>query len=157
MSLTELPSKRIMVAVDGSKFGTTLVDWVLANLVHANDLIMLVHVRKMAIYDQQAVTLMLDVDPSLQANIEDAYEAESRELLSRLAKTCRAKGVSTLEQSIFGDPRDALLTHIEEHKPDVIVVGRHGKGHRLHMLIGSVSKCLVRHAQIPVIVVNGQQ
>ncbi|MGH9271629.1 MAG: universal stress protein [Ilumatobacteraceae bacterium] len=54
----------------------------------------------------------------------------------------------------LGDPTDAILRAAEERDVDVIVVGSHQRNWFERLLRRSVTKELVRHAEIPVLVVR---
>jgi nucleotide-binding universal stress UspA family protein len=54
---------------------------------------------------------------------------------------------------IVGDPRESLLGRARELGSDVIVVGATGKGRIDRALLGSVSRSLVQHSQVPVVTV----
>ncbi len=148
-----VPSKRnILIAVDESPFSSKIVDWSLQQALKAEDQILLVHVREPTVLMSGNIGLMVELDPTFR-KIEDSNKDSSEAHLNELGKRFTANGYQVLTRSIIGDPREALLQEIIKEKPDMVIVGRHGKGHRLHMLMGSVSKYLVEHAQIPVTVI----
>lgn len=53
----------------------------------------------------------------------------------------------------MGEPVAALLALIQELKPDIFVVGSHGKGMLRRALLGSVSSAMAQRSPIPVLVV----
>jgi len=53
-----------------------------------------------------------------------------------------------------GDPRDIILRSAEDWKPDVIVLGSHGRRGLERLLLGSVAESVVRHAPCSVDVVR---
>lgn len=53
-----------------------------------------------------------------------------------------------------GDPATAVLRAAEEHAVDVIVVGTEDRGWFDRLIRPSVSKEIVKHAQVPVLVVH---
>lgn len=53
----------------------------------------------------------------------------------------------------LGDPTTELLALVEKLKPEMLVVGSHGRGVILRALLGSVSAELARRSPVPVLVV----
>ena len=54
---------------------------------------------------------------------------------------------------LAGPPGEALSRYASDHEMDVVVVGRRGRG-MSERLLGSVSAYLVRHSEVPVLVVE---
>jgi nucleotide-binding universal stress UspA family protein len=53
-----------------------------------------------------------------------------------------------------GDPKTAVLGVLKDEKPDVVVMGSHGRTGLLHVLMGSVAEGIVRRSPAPVWVVR---
>jgi nucleotide-binding universal stress UspA family protein len=53
-----------------------------------------------------------------------------------------------------GDPSDAIIRAAEEHQADVVVVGSHERGWFDRLLAPSVSADVLKHADVPVLVVK---
>lgn len=53
----------------------------------------------------------------------------------------------------LGDPTTEMLALVEKLKPEMVVVGSHGRGVILRALLGSVSAELARRSPVPVLVV----
>ena len=52
-----------------------------------------------------------------------------------------------------GLPREEILRKLKQWEAEVLVVGTHGRKGLAHLLLGSTAEYLVRHANIPVLVV----
>ena len=52
-----------------------------------------------------------------------------------------------------GNPHDAIVKYAAKCNASLIVLGTHGRSGLSHLLMGSVSERVVRHAQCPVVVV----
>lgn len=52
-----------------------------------------------------------------------------------------------------GPPAELLLEHIGKARPDVVVMGTHGRGDLARALVGSVASRLAREADVPVLLV----
>lgn len=53
-----------------------------------------------------------------------------------------------------GDPKGWILDHAEDWKPDLIVLGSHGKSGLDRLVLGSVSDAILRHAKCSVRIVR---
>ncbi len=53
-----------------------------------------------------------------------------------------------------GDPLKTILDVAGQERPDLIVIGTHGRVGRLHALVGSVAESIVRNAPCPVVTVR---
>jgi nucleotide-binding universal stress UspA family protein len=56
-----------------------------------------------------------------------------------------------------GDPASAILEVERELRPDLIVMGTHGRTGLSHMVLGSVAEHMVRASAVPVLTVRGAQ
>ena len=64
-------------------------------------------------------------------------------------------GWSVSSEPLWGDPAKMLLKTIDVWKPDIVVIGSHGRSVPARLLLGSVSTELVHHAPCSVRVVRG--
>ena len=91
---------------------------------------------------------------NLGLNIPDEFP-EAKEARTRLERV-KATLAASLDVELhvrIGTPVAGLLTLIKELKPDVVVVGSHGKSLLERALLGSVSNRLVQLSPVPVLVV----
>ncbi|MEX2032348.1 MAG: universal stress protein [Dehalococcoidia bacterium] len=88
----------------------------------------------------------------------DAFRAaqlqEGREVLDHVAAVIQEAG-ATVEPSLVEvqgtAPADAILNEAKRWPADLIVIGTHGRGGLMHMLMGSVAEGIVRHTEVPVL------
>jgi nucleotide-binding universal stress UspA family protein len=76
-------------------------------------------------------------------------------LVARTAALLRAKGFKVTSSVQGGDPRDKILDVATKRRADLIVLGSHGRSGLHHLLMGSVSETIVRHAHCSVAVIRG--
>lgn len=96
----------------------------------------------------------IDAPVSLGMNIPDEFP-EAKEARAQL-QHLRAQLGLALDVQVhvrIGEPVAALLALIQELKPDMLVVGSHGKGLLKRALLGSVSTAMAQRSPVPVLVV----
>jgi universal stress protein A len=69
-------------------------------------------------------------------------------------KTKRLAGLEGATTAVrMGRPAEEIVAAAGKGKSNLIVLGTHGRSGLSHLLMGSVSERVVRHAQCPVVVV----
>ena len=90
------------------------------------------------------------LDPDEVARLNDEHRVEGDGIV---AATARHLGPQPAAMRVLmGDPAEALLAHIRDVRPDVVVVGASGHGRPAGTLLGSVAWKLVADASCPVLV-----
>lgn len=131
---SETSGVRVLVGIDGSEDATR-------SLTAAMDLLGgrcgLVVVAEVVSFD--------DADP------EDRHLEPAQGHLDEAASLVVQTPVN--REVLAGPPGEALSRYASDHEMDVAVVGRRGRG-MSERLLGSVSAYLVRHSEVPVLVVE---
>ncbi len=79
-----------------------------------------------------------------------------QELLARSREAAERSGVRAVAAVMPEGPVvEQLLNFVDEHRPDLLVVGARGLSPTRRILVGSVSDALVHHARCSVLVVRG--
>jgi nucleotide-binding universal stress UspA family protein len=55
---------------------------------------------------------------------------------------------------MLGDPSDAIVSYIDDHDIDLVIMGTHGRKGLDRVIFGSVAQRVVKSARVPVMVVN---
>ena len=69
----------------------------------------------------------------------------------------RLSGLAVETVCLDGDPAGLIVRWAEEHKPDLIVLGTHGRRGLRRLILGSVAEHVVRAASSPVMTVRDQE
>ena len=95
-------------------------------------------------------TLGVDVRPDMQMKV---LEESADELLDEAAAFAANAGVETALKAVEYGPsiHKAILTYIDTHDIDLVVVGTHGRTGFDRYLLGSVTDYLVRTSPVPVL------
>lgn len=97
----------------------------------------------------------LGVDVRTDIQIE-LLEKSAHELLDEAAAFAETAGVEAASKSVEYGPsiHQAILTYIDEHDIDLVVVGTHGRTGFDRYVLGSVTEYLIRTSPIPVLTVR---
>ena len=81
-------------------------------------------------------------------------EEKARALLEAAGQRCLPAECAREYHVFDGDPYGKLIGAVESIHPDLIVMSSHGRSSIGHLLIGSATEKMVRHAPCPVFVVR---
>jgi nucleotide-binding universal stress UspA family protein len=140
---------RIMVPVDYSDHSLRALEYAARFAAHFGAELDVVHVWDRPSYVPEGLT----VGPkgsakSLGDLIRENAEREMREFVSKVVVP---EGVRLGTRLISGDPAHAIVHSCASTKPDLVVVGTHGRTGVQHLLMGSVAEKVVRLCPVPVL------
>jgi nucleotide-binding universal stress UspA family protein len=79
-----------------------------------------------------------------------------RKETDKLLKTARAAGVKATSAIVDGSPYDRIVRAARARRPDVIVMGTHGRTGFSRLLLGSVASRVISTSPCPVLTVRGE-
>ncbi len=85
--------------------------------------------------------------------LSDLWRAESSERLHTLAADAGLDEQTTVLAVAVGVPHRVIVDYARDHAADMIVLGSHGHGPVIHLLLGNVAERVVRQAVCPVLIV----
>lgn len=94
----------------------------------------------------------LVVDFAPPAVPPDMFQTRQRELFA-MRDSLNERGVSTTARVFGGLLEETLLKEIDLLNPDLILMGSHGHGALYHLVVGSVTGGVIKHAARPVLVI----
>jgi universal stress protein A len=118
------------------------------------------HALALAGGDAQKLHLLHVVEPfhpswkTESAELQREYRAEARARFDQFVREEFPSGQHPHTDIVGGHPVQEILQRAEELKPDLLVVGTHGRSGFRQMMIGSVAERIVRYAPCPVLVVR---
>jgi nucleotide-binding universal stress UspA family protein len=89
------------------------------------------------------------------AEITKSMEETSMAELAQLAAKVKAAGVAATLEVRAGDVYDEIKRSIEFVKPDLIVMGTHGRRGVERWFMGSTTEKLLRHSPVPILTIRG--
>jgi nucleotide-binding universal stress UspA family protein len=139
---------KILLPVDGSEYTKRMLGWLAAH----NELLR----------PDNEYTIFTAVAPVpahaarfLDRSILDAYYREQAEgVLRTVTAFADQQGWKFRATHALGDPADAIATLAKAEKPDVIVMGTHGRSALGNVVLGSVANGVLARCDTPVLLVR---
>jgi len=149
--------KKILIGIDDSKFAEHAADYGfdIAHSFKAH--VGLVHiVEPMVIPSTGNSDILLGASPQTMGindvELMNIQNDASETLIERTIKKF-GKGIEVTHFNEYGDTADGIIDCAKEFKADLIVIGTHSRSGLDRLLMGSVAEHVVRHSEIPVLVV----
>ncbi|MDP3031252.1 MAG: universal stress protein [Rhodocyclaceae bacterium] len=137
--------KRILVATDFSRLGNDAVRRAVLLAARENAELLIVH----AFPPQSALKAAFGVDADLPARLRSAAEANS----DALVYAARTTGAANVRAEIaVGAAHRAVADTAETFRPDLTVIGAHGKGLLQQLFLGGTAAHILSNAAGPVLV-----
>ena len=135
---------RILVPTDGSDGARAAFEHALA-LAEQFD----AELHVVNAVDPTAVPPEVGAEGVLDALRESGYDA-----VDELRDRADDAGVAVETAVLQGPPHGSILTYVEDHGVDLVVMGTHGRTGLGRWLLGSVTERVVRTAPVPVLTVR---
>lgn len=143
--------KKILVPLDGSELAEQVLPLVIELATGAGSEIILLRVPDIPIYE----TMMAVPDFNMQ--VREQAEREAREYLDQLSCKLRGMGLEVRTHiALAGAVYFTILQTAREFEVDVIAMSTHGRSGLARLVMGSVADDVVRHADLPVLLVRPQ-
>jgi universal stress protein A len=105
------------------------------------------------VLDPSQAAAMAFGDPAMSAACYDALEEEAKQLLSDAAAR-EERTIPATTAMLYGQTIPAILSFVSANACDLIVMGSHGRSGIQRALVGSVAEGVLRHANVPVLIVR---
>lgn len=90
----------------------------------------------------------------LSADFKASYEAQARERMAHMVDDLQEKCPGCTGEIVLGEPVDEIVKFAKSIPADLIVMSTHGMKGIEQILLGSVTKRVLKHAHCPVLVMN---
>ena len=138
--------KSILVPLDGSMLAENI-------LAEIEALALLLDAKLNLIYVSKAHVLP-GVDPT-DAQVKVVNTA--KEYLETIQERLSAKNFEIEIHTPYGNPADKILEFCRRHDIDLIAMSTHGRSGIGRWLLGSVAEKVVRHSEIPVLLLRSHE
>lgn len=143
-----LEIKRVLVPLDFSTNSSRALDFAYGLAQKFGAALHLVHVCEVP----TAMTPAMDAYAIAYGEWSQRLGEEAEKELIKITATLG--GVKVTTEVLFGRPASAIVESAATNKADLIVMGTHGHGAVMHMLMGNVAERVVRMAACPVVTVR---
>ena len=136
--------KHLVVAVDGSM----------------SSLNALQHAASLALQSNSELTLVNVANPTEYMTL--AAIANSNQVLQEAVAAAKAAGVTNVKTHLLiavkgaKDMAQELVNYADQQGADLIVMGTHGRGGLMHLLMGSFAETVMRQSHLPLLVIRSQ-
>ena len=140
--------KRILVPVDFSTNSRRALDYAHGLATKFEAALHLVHVCEVP----SVMTPAMDAYAIAYSDWNQRLGEEAEKQLNKI--TTSLVDVPVTSEVLFGPPAAAIVETAEAKKADLIVMGTHGHGVAMHVLMGNVAERVVRTAPCPVLTIR---
>lgn len=140
---------RILAAIDDSDFTSKVTQMAVAMAKAMNAQLGLI-----SVVDPTPLVMSADNVVYPPEMITDLVNA-TNEMLENTKKELGDANV--LVFSPQGNPREMIIETARDWDADLIIIGTHGRTGLMHLVMGSVAESVIRHSNIPVLVVPSKK
>ena len=145
---------RILIATDGSDFSREAVEKTCQMLVMPED----TEIKIVCVYQTVSALDAFPESTNYSGKLEEKERTDSQSFVNSAVDIVNEyfpESSLKIETEVkSGAPDQAILETAGIWKPNVIVVGSHGRGFWGRLTVGSVSDSIIHHASCPVFVVR---
>jgi nucleotide-binding universal stress UspA family protein len=105
------------------------------------------------VIDEKELTV-LSRTPDQYSRIMEALNKEVSSEMTAIEAVLTSEGFRVKLGVKTGNPFNVIMDTATKEKVSIIVLGSHGRSNIAEMLMGSVSENVIRHAQVPLLVVS---
>jgi nucleotide-binding universal stress UspA family protein len=139
---------KILVPVDGSEFSRRMLAWLSANddWLAAGHSYTIVHV---------AVRVPARAAAALERQmLKGYYEEQAERIFKPIRRYFAKKPLDVSFRGVVGHPGEVIAETAEKENFDLVLMGSHGHGALLNMVLGSVATQVLARCKVPVLLIR---
>lgn len=143
-------TKHVLVPIDDSERSTDALEHALEE--YPDERLTALHV-----INPQQFYAATGIEGSITADAEQVrenFEDQAERLLEEVRSTASDRGIELETDIATGRVADSIVSYIDEHDVDHVVMGSHGRSGASRILLGSVAETVVRRSPVSVTVVR---
>ena len=139
---------KILLAVDGSRYSKKMLAY-----ITTHD----------SLFNQDHAFVLLNVQPPLPGRarvavgkevVEKYYEEESEKVLAPISKFLSRHRIEAKRLMKVGHVAETISKIADQGKYDLVIMGSHGQGALLKLVMGSVATSVLAHCKVPMLLVR---
>lgn len=144
---------RILLTTDGSTYSQSAADALAAMFRPESAEVLVLEVVEPLIFTPPP-QMAPGYAPEQAERLKEQFK-EAEDTTAQTAAALRNSGFKVNSRVVESDIRSGILNMAAEWKPDLIVMGSHGRRGVEKFLLGSVAESVARHAKCSVLIVRG--
>lgn len=138
---------KILLAVDGSPYTKKMLAYLAANELFSPKNEYVVFTAQMMLPSQARAALGKEL-------VAKYYEDEGQKVVAPVTKFLERRGVKAKASWKIGNPGELIAKLADEGKFDLVVMGSHGHGALMNLMVGSVATRVLANCKVPVLIVR---
>jgi nucleotide-binding universal stress UspA family protein len=140
--------KRILVPTDFSEHAEDALKAAAEIAKKNNSEIIILHTLELPSQMNDAITGGISIPETM------LFMKKANEMLAKITERPYLQGITTIEMVKLDRPAEGIAKVGNEHEIDLIIMGSHGSSGFEELVIGSNTEKVVRHSEIPVLVIK---
>jgi len=146
--------KKILIGIDDSKFAEHAVAYGFELAHKLNAQVGLVHIVEPVVTPVNTSMDPMPVDTAFnEVNMIDIQNERAKAMIESAIKKFGNEASSVKHFTRYGDTAEGIIDCSKNFKADMIIIGTHSRTGIDRLLMGSVAEHVIRHSEIPVLVV----
>jgi len=144
--------QKVLIPLDGSELAE-------CSLEHAKTIIPACHVADVVVlqvvvpFSVQTMPALGEADDDALRRIWEQNQKDAEEYVQKVKDRLKKQGIAAQAVTVVGNPSDEILSYIEKHNVDLIVMSTHGRSGLSRFFFGSVAEKVSRHSRVPVLLI----